>query len=222
MATGERTWSTQGKEAKKFEGFKPIPPGEYELKLNNDWAQKVADGEGKVPYLNGSFTALNTGDGGKDRKIFVMFFLDLTPGKDGTAMCERANGLLGFAKALGTNLNVPVVTMNGKELLSPAAVKKFLASNDGSTVRASVKIEKGTGGYADKNRIEFFVESEQQDEESEEISEEVAEEEVAEEGGFPEPEEVEEEAEFEPTPPPKKAAPKPVAKVAAKPAAKKR
>lgn len=198
MATGERTWSTAGKEAKKFEGFKPIPPGEYDLKISADWVQKVAEGEGKVPYLNGSFTALGSGNGGKDRKVFAMFMLDLTPGKDGIAMPERANGLLGLAKGLGTNLDVPVVTMNGRELLSPAHVKKFLNGNDGAVVRASVKIEKGTGGYEDKNRIEFFVEAE-------------AQEEATEEGGFEAEETDTEEAEFEPVPPPartaKKAAP---------------
>lgn len=201
MATGEKTWSSQGKTPAKFES-KPIPAGEYDLKINGDWVSKVAEGEGKVPYLSGSFTALGSGqNGGKDRKVFHMLFLSLKPGSDGVTMPERGNGILGLVRGLGTNINPPVVTMQGQELLSPNHIKQWLKANDGAVVRASVKIEKDTGGYPDKNRIEFFVESEQQDEAVDEAPAE-----VEEEAGFPEPDAVEEEAEFESLPKPKVAA----------------
>ena len=203
MATGERTYSTQGRTPAKFE-FKPIAPGEYELKLNSDWTQRVAEGEGKIPYVTGSFTAIGSGNGGKDRRVFHRMMLGLAPGKDGVANADRANSILGLAKALGTEFSAPVVTMNGKELLSPKHVLQWIQSNDGAVLRGDVKIEKGSGGYEDKNVINFFVESEEQaapiQEENETIELNEATEDV---GGFAAETEVVEEEEFEAVPPPK-------------------
>lgn len=160
MATGEKTWSSRGKTPAKFES-KPIPEGTYDLKINGDWTQKVAEGEGKVPYLSGSFTALGTGaNGGKDRRVFHLLFLELTPNKNGgPSMAEKANGVLGLVRGLGTEINPRVTTYNGKEMMTPADIKQFLLANEGAVVQALVKIEAGKNGYADKNRIEFFVEA---------------------------------------------------------------
>ena len=104
MTTGERTWSSNGREVKKFEN-KPITPGEYDLKMGGDWVQKVAEGTGKLPYLNGSVEVLGTAatEGGKNRKVYHRLFLSLKPGGDGVVMPDRGNQLNGLAKGLGVD-----------------------------------------------------------------------------------------------------------------------
>lgn len=186
MAKGESTWSSKGVKTVKFNST-PLAPGEYDLRIDPTWAQACATGEGKVPYLKGSFTALNTAtsEGGKDRKVFHNIFIELTPDKNGVPMATRGNNILGLARALGLELeDAPTVTLSGKELLAPAYCKQFVLNNEGSVVKAKIKIEKGTNGFEDQNRIVFFVEAEPQEESSFDES--------------PSSDTVEEEAEFTP------------------------
>lgn len=191
MAKGESTWSSRGKQPAKPES-KPLPDGKYTLQFVADWTQKCSNNEGSIPYLNGSFKVQGTaGASGKDRRVFAMIFLGLAPGKDGIAMVDRSNGLLGLLRAVGTEVDFPSTTINGKELLNPGAVKQWLNSLEGTTVEAMIKIEKGTDGYADKNRISYFIETAPQEETHYEETETTN--------------DTEEEAAFETTPPPRTA-----------------
>lgn len=235
MATGQTTFSTSKQQVDR--GFKPYPPGEYE------WALDVArveirqkQEEGAIPYVNISAKLQNeTREDGTPAKftLFHRFFLNLDPGSDGTLMPNRKDGLVAFARAVGQDVDVPLVKMTKKmksgdlktiDVLDPKEVVAWLKSLDGVTFRARIKTEKGTGGYEDKSVIDSFIAVEGGHEPSPVEDEEVNTGEAIEEAVEEAPEEPEEaiEAEpeevFDPVPVPKKAAPKSAAKAAPKPA----
>jgi hypothetical protein len=227
MATGERKFDSSTRQVVQ-PNFKPFAPGEYDLKIGTDWEIRTAEGQGRLPYLNGSFEVLGTAasEGGKNKKVFHRFFLDLSPAKDGVSMVDRGNGITAFAKSAGTTLEVAILQKpKGKELipvdiLAPKETLRWLLAMDGTVVRAHVKIEKGTGGYQDKNVVGTFIEVEEaaseeseQEEENEEADAEEADE--AETDEADESEESEDDEEESIIPPPKKktnAPAKPVAK----------
>ena len=233
MATGEKTFSTRGQQVSKPD-FKPFPAGEYELKLLGDtWEQRVADGTGKLPYLNGRVEVLGTAkeDGGKNRQVFHRFFLDLTPTKNGTPMTNMGAGIVAFAKAIPEEMSgITVLTKpKGEEgvpadILSPKSVLAWLKAHDGVVVKAYIKIEKSTD-YGDRNVIGYFVEGEGSIDDGDEVDEDEVDEtddeseldeesdEETDESDEDEGEEDEDEDES-PVPPPKKKKPagKPVAK----------
>lgn len=179
MATGQRTFTTEGREAKKFES-KPPTPGEYEMVLRMEkWKVGKADGAGKLPYLTGPIELLNTAsqEGGKNRTMYHMFFLDLTPGKNGAPMVDRADQLVGFARSVGTEMegiNVETTKKSVKDaagqetgelvdadVLNAQQALEWLQQFDGSVFRGKTKIEKGTQGYPDKGKVEYFIEADE-------------------------------------------------------------
>lgn len=168
-ATGERTFSTAGRSVKE-KTFPVIPAGNHEGPLGADASTACADGWDKVPYVKYSLGAKGTAmsEGGKDQRVFGMLFLSITPGKDGEVNTERPDGIVALAQALGTELEgVEIVERevtnpeNGEtkklEYLNPKQVVEWLKSFAGTDVKYRTKIEKGTGGYSDKAKIQKFL-----------------------------------------------------------------
>ena len=198
MATGETVFSSSACTVHKFES-KPLTPGEYELRLCADWEVRCAVGEGKLPYLTGAFEVMNTAerDGAKNRKIYHMFFLDLSPARDGVSMVDRGNGIVAFTHAVGIPLEGIKIIQRKKgedgkqaDLLSPNMALAWLNGQEGALLRARVKTEKGQDDRA-QSRVDYFIEcepmggetpvEESHEEVAEESHEEVVEDEVVEE-----------------------------------------
>lgn len=168
MTTGEKTFSTTGREVKTVT-FKPIPAGNYDLTLNADATIAKADKPDAIPYINVSFTAGGTAEseGGKDKRVFHRFFIGLAPGKDGVINMDRENGLTALAQALNTQIEgMEVITReaensNGEavtlEYLNPKQVVEWLKGFNGAVVKGRIKVEKGTGGYSDKSVVQKFL-----------------------------------------------------------------
>lgn len=198
MATGESTFSSAGRTVKKFES-KPLPIDvPYDFKVNSDWEKRCRDGAGNLPYLNGSFELLNTAsaEGGKNRRVYAMLFLNMTPDKDGVVSVDRGNGLVALSQALGVELSgikmIPKTKGEGEDakevmILSPNAVLEWLKSLDGATGKLMLKNEKDDKGNV-RNKVDFFIAAEEGgeteeagdeggDEESEEQGEDEADEE---------------------------------------------
>ena len=165
--TGETVFSTETEEVAKPTNTL-IANGNYPLKLMSDAAVKVADGAGKIPYINVSFEADGTaGPSGKNRHVFHRFLLGLNPSpKDGAKNTNRTGGIVNFSKALESPLEVPIVTRkatleSGEEVtqqyLDPTAVKDWLVSLAGSVVTGKVKTQAGSGDYGPKNEIGAFL-----------------------------------------------------------------
>lgn len=169
MAKGEKRFSTKGKQARKFEST-PLPPGEYELKARGADAKVQKKQEpGSMPYVSVPFEALGTAsqEGGKNRVIFHNFFLSLKPGKDGSLMPERADQLVGFAQAAGTDIDLGTISVrdadgNPQDVLSPQEFVAWLKANDGTVVKAKTKVRPGDEkkGYSPRAEITYFIESE--------------------------------------------------------------
>jgi hypothetical protein len=211
MAVGEKKFSTKGRDAKRFSS-EPFAAGDYEMKVLGDTAEvRKKQQEGDVPtfsYVTCAFEALGTGqDGGRNRRIYHNFFLRLNPGKDGSVITDRADQLVGFARALGEDADVGVVRQNGEDVISAQSLVKWLKANDGAVLNAHIKVARGrkdkTSGqmYSDRNELDYFIESEgggtgpDSEEEEEEETEEAEEsdEEVEEDEDEGEDEEVEDE-----------------------------
>lgn len=166
MATGERTWSSAGKETKKA-AIQLIPKGEYELKLvSSDSRVNKKEEPGKMPYVTTMVQVLGTENAqGLPKKMLVMLLVGLKPGKDGVLNVERGNGLVALAKALGQEtpefdlVQVPDADGEAVDCIDPKAVVKWLQENDGKVIKAMVKVEKGTGGYQDSNKVDYFIEA---------------------------------------------------------------
>lgn len=166
-ATGEKTWSSEGKTITKNE-FKLIPKGEYTFKLQTAKANVgKSENPDSAPYVKGVSIKLQEDVGpGVSQMVFVNVFVSLKPSaKDGKTMVERSNGLLALARALGQETpDFTILTMqdsdgNEIEYLNPTQVADWLKSLDGSALQANIKVEKGRDGYADKNAVAFFVEA---------------------------------------------------------------
>lgn len=178
MAKGSKTFSLSNTEKKK-RSFEPFPAGDYDLKLLGNTIevktpQVTKERTNPIPYVNVAFEALGTGvDGGKNKRVYHMFFLSLKPGKDGIVSPATVDGLKGFADAIGDQPDMKIVEVGDVEAISALAVKKFLAEHDGEVVRAHVTIQRGTKDFPnDKNVIKEFIESDansgSDDEESDE------------------------------------------------------
>lgn len=168
MTTGEKTFSTTGREVKTMT-FKPLNPGVYSGPLGSDYTIAKADKPDAVPYINFSIACNGTAEseGGKDKRVFHRLFLGLKPGKDGVINIDRENQLTALAQALGTQVEgVEIVTREATdsegnavtlEYLNPAQVVEFLKSFSGTEVKFKVKTEKGTGNYGDKSVVSKFM-----------------------------------------------------------------
>lgn len=168
MTTGEKTFSTAGREVKTVT-FKPITPGNYNLTLNSDASIAKADRPDAIPYINVSFTAEGTAEseGGKDKRVFHRFYIGMAPGKDGVVNMDRENGLTALALALGTQIEgCEIVTREAQdadgnsvtlEYLNPKQVVEWIKGFAGTSVKGRIKTEKGTGNYADKSVVQKFL-----------------------------------------------------------------
>lgn len=167
MATGDQSFSSKGNSPKKF-SISPLPPGEYELKLNtSSLTTGKKDEPGKMPNIRASFEIMGHAfESGKARTLTVWFLTDMTPSpKDGIRNPERGGQILDFSKAAGVDFDIGFVEVdNGSggtvSCLNPQQMKQFLEGLDGTTVKAKVKIEKANGGYEASNKVMFFIPSE--------------------------------------------------------------
>lgn len=166
MATGERTWSSAGKETKK-QVIALIPKGDYELKLTtSDSRVNKKEEPGKMPYVTTMCQVLGTENAqGLPKKLLIMLLVSLKPGKDGVVNVERGNGLVALAKSLGVDtpefnlVQVPDAEGEPIDCIDPKEVTKWLAEHDGKVIKAHIKVEKGSGGYSDSNKVDYFIEA---------------------------------------------------------------
>ena len=192
MAKGESSFDASKRKVKRFDN-KPPTPGEYDFKVRTSKAAiTVADGVGKLPYINGvQFELLDSAEneGGKNRMLYKSFFLKVSPDGDGVAAVDRGDGLVAFSKSIGVNLKLgegavikkPAKDKNGKEytalLLDPKKVAAWLKEQDGSkgSLRSKVRKDKDDPEkqYGD---VAYFIESEGADEEEEDEEAEESEE----------------------------------------------
>lgn len=169
MAQGETTFSTEGRKTVKFVST-PLPTNvDYNFKLNGDAEIRQADGVGKLPRIAVSMDMLGTAtkDGGKDRKVFVDFHLNLAPGKDGVAMVDRGNGIVAFAKSIGdvmAGITIKDAVYGEEEkpvqILSPKGVLAWLKAHEGATGQVRLRLEKDLNGEQ-RNRVAYFIEQEE-------------------------------------------------------------
>lgn len=185
--TGELGYSSQGRTPVRMT-YDPVPQGDYNLTIMGKSLEVKGKPEpGKLPYVNVSFTAEGTAkkDGGKDARIFHKLFLNLEPSpKTGTPIVDQANQILGLAKALGVDLAfgrdailrkdraLDDGSMQKVNILDPRKVIEWLEGFDGVTVRAHVKVRKGTKEYPnDQNEIAYFIEADGPREDIDEVDE---------------------------------------------------
>lgn len=168
MTTGEKTFSTKGRTV-VAPTFKPINPGNYDLKVGGDATIAKADKPDAVPYVNVSFEVEGTAEteGGKNKRVFHRFFLGMKEGKDGVINMDRENQLTALAQAMNTEAeDFEIVSREANdsdgnavtlEYVNPKQVVEWLKSFEGQTVKARIKTEKGTGGFSDKSVISKFL-----------------------------------------------------------------
>jgi hypothetical protein len=226
MAQGEKTFSSDGRDVARFDRS-PLRAGEWTGKLHSSKAEIGKKQEpGAIPYVKSVyFEALDSAseEGGSNKRVYQMFFLMLTPGKDGKLMPERQGQIIDLAQAVGVPFNGGIVTTRNAqgqaaEYLNPKDVVNYLKSLDGELVKFRSKIKKGSGGYDDSATVDYFIASDDAGQLPEEFGagEEAPAEEAAEEAPVEETEAAEEPVEEEPEPAPvpvKRTAPKAPAKV---------
>jgi hypothetical protein len=179
MAKGETTWSSKNATVKKS-NFEPVPPGDYELKLDASKADvRKAQGEGKFPRVAVAFTVVGSAKGGgRDRLVFHDFYVRIQPNEKGNVLVEMSGQIVAFAKALPAEVNVKTTMFNGERILDPIALKKWLQNRDGEIVKGRVRIEKDLNNEP-RNRIASFEEADEAAEEEEVDDEETDEDEEA-------------------------------------------
>lgn len=190
MATGQRTFNSAQHQVQG--GFAPYEPGEYTWKLNAKKTE-IRRKEGGFARVAAVFQLQDEqAEDGTPKKytLFHDFHLSLKPGSDAVTMPTRPDGILAFSKAIGSELDLPLVQekVDGKvfDCISARAVLKWLQANDGAVVRARIKTEAASGGYDARSRVASFVEADGASGEAE--GEEVTDEDLTEE---PESEETE-------------------------------
>jgi hypothetical protein len=179
MAKGEQSFKAGGDKAKK-RTFDPFEAGDRDLKVMAETVEiKKADPSKKNPkpvsYINCAFEALGTAleEGGKNRRVYHRFFTKMEPGKDGIVTPETVDQINGLLRALGREVDLPIVEEAGQKVVSPLAIKKFLQSIDGEVVKARVGIQKGTAEYPDPKNVikEFYEQGEGEDDEADDSEE---------------------------------------------------
>ena len=163
--SGETTYSTQGRTPQKFV-FEPVPSKDWEARIvASKFEVRAKQEPGSIPYINGAFEILGSAmtEGGKNRYIFKMFFLSLKPGKDGNVSPDRADGVLGLARALGVDGNFEVLEKADKDgmtvkYLDPRSVLEWIKSQDGAIVKLHSKI--ATFKDERKAEVDYFIAAE--------------------------------------------------------------
>lgn len=170
MATGEKKFTTAGREVKKFEKPPPLKPGVYKYKVQGDSVVVKSGQDSGVQYVTVALELLDTADEkfNFNRKLFCDFYLSTTPGKDGVPNTDRQNGIVAFARSVGQEMtDIDCVDVHdqkkGKdiEILNPLEVKKWIATLDGVEGQAKVKPETYTNKSGEKDyalKIDYFVE----------------------------------------------------------------
>ena len=166
-ATGEATFSTSGRTVVE-NTFPLIPRGDYTCKIRQAEV-KAANKPGAIPYVAVRAEVENTAikAGGKNQLLFFNLLCSLKPGSDGVISPERGNGLVAFAKALGTEVEgISVVnrtaTIDGNEteqsFLNAKEVADWVTSQDGASFRARVRHSKPTAEYPNpKAEVDRFL-----------------------------------------------------------------
>lgn len=198
MAMGEKSFSTEGRKAVKYES-KPIPSQAWELKLHTSEAEVGKSKQSNLPYLMIPIEALESAskEGGKNRRFYHYLNLGLFDYADGTKPIDGAHQLVGLSKALGTKYQGPVrstkanlkskdedgeevVEVKSVEFLDANALKKWLQQFDGTVVRGHSRIQPAKDGFPAKGAIDEFFASEEgeasADDDEDEIDEEDADE----------------------------------------------
>lgn len=168
MAKGEATYSSSGKNVVRFES-KPIPKGDYNLTLLGkglEIRRSKDKGPDAIPYIGCRFAAEGTAvkEGGKDRLVFVNFFLSLKPGADGVVMPERQGGIVEFMRANGKELEgVGVKTLTKEDgstesYLDAEVIIEQLKEMTDTTTPGFVTIEPGRDpkGSDDRNKVSYW------------------------------------------------------------------
>ncbi len=180
MAKGETTFDASKQQVKKYEST-PLPIKEYEGKLLPGLQLKKAAGAGKLPYVFGMIECLNSAvsEGGKNRKISKMFFLNTSPDKDGVAGVNRQDGIVAYSKAVGANLKCGTVSaqkaigdtgeMVGVRILDPNQALRYLEGTAGQLFSFKSKLQPDQNGVK-WGAIDFFIEADGGDEDGDEDS----------------------------------------------------
>lgn len=177
--TGEKRFSSRDNNVEKPK-FEALPTGDYELKFRGDKFTVASPSDANddgLPYIKGQFEALCTNnpdkENSKNKVLFPMFFLKVTPTEKGFVAVKARGSVLDLAKAIREDLDVSVIEYTTKagntyEMLNPHEVVAWLRSKDGLVVKAHVKQEKG-GEYKDSsgetktrddsNKIAYFIPS---------------------------------------------------------------
>ncbi len=184
-STGEKSFNASDRTVKKFNNT-PLTPTKYEGKLLPGLELKKAAGAGKLPYIFGMVEILNTGkDGGKNRKMTKMFFLNTSPDADGIAGVDRGDGIVAYSKAVGANLKCGVIEamkeVKGSTtgeltkvwILDPNAALKYLEGTAGTIHSFQTKNEAAQDGTK-WPKVDFYIEAEEEsgDEEDEDEDDE--------------------------------------------------
>jgi len=176
-AVGEKQWSSNGKTPTRFQ-FSLLPAKDWEaIILGNNFEIAVANKPGAIPYIKGRMEILNSSEteGGKNKLLFPTYFLSLKPGKDGVTSPDRASGVLGVARALGEQVDFPIVERqdeNGAtiEMLDPMAVLQWFKDHAGMTIKLHSKtspvknadgtVKKDAMGNTEKRaEVDYYIES---------------------------------------------------------------
>lgn len=179
MAKGESQYQSAGKKVVRFES-KPIPKGDYELTLLDkglEVRRSKDKGPDAIPYIGCRFAAEGTAakEGGKNRLVFVNFFLSLKPGADGIVMPERQGGIVEYLRANGKELDVGIKTLTLEDgstvnYLDAEAILEMLQEMTDTTTPAYVTIEAGRDpkGGDDRNKVSYWGAKEADEGEGEE------------------------------------------------------
>lgn len=212
MTTGTKRFSVGQRTTKRYTN-EAFAPGKYTLVVGPGWEVRAAGENSKtgLRYVNGYFTVPQIGEG---RRLYHMFFIDMSEGSDGYAMVDRGGGVTEFTRALGLE-DAPLTTVQFKkksgemaECVNPNDLVKWLNSLEGTELQGQVKVEKDQNDPdVKRNRVDFFIEAEvsadsddagglEADEDEEELEAD-------------EPEGLDEDEDEEPAPAPKKGKPAP-------------
>lgn len=169
--TGEKSFSTTGKTAKKSD-FTPLPPKVWEAKVRAESVEVRKRSEpGTLPYVNCAFECLDSAftEGGKNRLQYHKLFLNTKPNEKGYSQVEKANQLVGLARAFGEEFNGgvlevdytdPKTSATGKTVIvNPAEVVAWLKAHDGMIIKLKTKMRKASENYPADSEIDYFVEA---------------------------------------------------------------
>jgi hypothetical protein len=179
--TGETTFSTKNEQVQKFKYPEP-PAQDWEAQIIGTTVDVREGAETGVPYVNVAFELQNSAatEGGKNLRIYKMFFLGTKPNAQGNVGVKMNDGIMGLARALGTDLDCDIITktvrtkdpktkeITGEEaqqFVDPHAVAEWLKSNAGITFKLRSKLpytKDRNGKKTDEKKAEvaYFIPAE--------------------------------------------------------------